>query len=39
MDWADLVQPAIDLAENGFELSFTLANHARNFLKDQMIPS
>jgi len=29
--WADLVQPAIDLAENGVPLSFTLAQHAKRF--------
>lgn len=31
LPWADLVQPAIDIAENGFPLSFTLAQHARRF--------
>ncbi len=31
MPWSDLVQPAIDLAENGVPLSFTLAQHAKRF--------
>lgn len=29
--WADLVQPAVELAENGFPLSFALAQHAERF--------
>ncbi|MCB0664873.1 MAG: gamma-glutamyltransferase, partial [Saprospiraceae bacterium] len=29
--WAELVQPAIDLAENGFALTWSLANAARSF--------
>ncbi|MCW5518172.1 gamma-glutamyltransferase [Muriicola sp. Z0-33] len=31
LPWADLVQPAIDLAENGFELPWSLANSAIYF--------
>ena len=31
LPWADLVQPAIDLATNGFELTWRLANDAINF--------
>jgi gamma-glutamyltranspeptidase/glutathione hydrolase len=29
--WADLVQPAVELAQNGFPLSFVLAQHAQRF--------
>ncbi len=29
--WADLLQPAIELAEEGFPLSFTLARHAKSY--------
>jgi len=29
--WADLVQPAVELAEHGFPLSYTLAQHAKRF--------
>lgn len=31
LPWIDLVQPAIDLAENGVPLTFTLAQHAKRF--------
>lgn len=31
LPWADLVQPAIDLAERGFLLTWSLANAARSF--------
>lgn len=31
LPWADLVQPAVVLAENGVPLSFTLAQHAKRF--------
>ncbi len=31
MPWADLVQPAVELAENGFPLSFALAQHAERY--------
>jgi len=31
LPWKELVQPAIDLAQNGFELSYTLANHAKRY--------
>lgn len=31
LPWAELVQPAIDLAENGFALTWSLANAARSF--------
>lgn len=31
LSWADLVQPAIDLADQGVPLSFTLAQHAKRF--------
>lgn len=31
LPWAELVQPAIDLAENGFELTWSLANAAIYF--------
>lgn len=34
LPWADLVQPAIDLAEQGVPLSFTLAQHAKRFITD-----
>ena len=34
LPWANLVQPAIDLAENGVPLSFTLAQHAKRFEKE-----
>lgn len=30
LSWKELVQPAVDLAENGVTLSWTLANHAKN---------
>ena len=30
LPWKELVQPAIDLAENGVILSYTLAQHAKN---------
>lgn len=31
LPWKDLVQPAVDLAQNGFALSWTLAQHGRGF--------
>lgn len=31
LPWKELVQPAIDLAKDGVELSFTLAQHAKRF--------
>lgn len=31
LPWGDLVQPAVDLAENGFPLSFVLSRHALRF--------
>ena len=31
LPWLDLVQPAIDLADQGVPLSFTLAQHAKRF--------
>ncbi|MCR9131643.1 MAG: gamma-glutamyltransferase [bacterium] len=31
MPWADLVQPAVELAEEGFPLSFALAQHAERY--------
>lgn len=31
LPWAELVQPAIDLAENGFPLTLSLANAAQSF--------
>lgn len=31
LPWKDLIQPSIDLAENGFELPWTLAQHAQKF--------
>lgn len=33
LPWKDLVQPSVDLAENGVVLSYTLAEHAKNFNK------
>jgi gamma-glutamyltranspeptidase/glutathione hydrolase len=34
LPWTDLVQPAIDLADQGVPLSFTLAQHAERFETD-----
>lgn len=31
LPWKDLVQPSVDLAENGVILSYTLAEHAKDF--------
>ena len=31
LPWSQLVQPAIDLAEQGFPLTFTLSQHAKRF--------
>lgn len=31
LPWKELVQPAVDLAKDGVELSFTLAQHAKRF--------
>ena len=31
LPWAQLVQPAVNLAEKGFPLTFTLAQHAKRF--------
>ena len=31
LSWGDLVQPSIDLAENGVKLSYTLSQHAQHF--------
>lgn len=31
LPWKDLVQPSVDLAENGVILSYTLGEHAKNF--------
>ncbi|MGB0345941.1 MAG: gamma-glutamyltransferase [Balneolaceae bacterium] len=31
LPWSDLLQPAVELAENGVPLSFTLAQHAKRF--------
>lgn len=31
LPWKDLVQPSVDLAEKGVVLSYTLAEHAKNF--------
>ncbi|TXE10427.1 gamma-glutamyltransferase [Gelidibacter salicanalis] len=33
LPWKDLVQPSVDLAANGVEFSYTLAEHAKNFNK------
>ncbi len=33
LPWKDLIQPAINLAENGFNLSWALAQHAQRFHK------
>lgn len=37
LPWKDLVQPAVELAENGFELSYTLADHAKRFRENGKI--
>ena len=34
LSWKELVQPAIDLAQNGVILSWTLSQHAQKFNKD-----
>lgn len=38
LPWATLVQPAIELARNGFPLSYTLANHARWYFEHSSDP-
>ncbi|MDG1572489.1 gamma-glutamyltransferase [Robiginitalea sp. M366] len=38
LPWADLVQPAVDLAQNGFELPWSLASAARFFDANSDIP-
>lgn len=35
LPWKQLVQPAVDLAENGVKLSFTLSQHAKAFLANE----
>jgi len=37
LPWKELIQPSVDLAENGFVLSWTLASHARR-MQDNTTP-
>ncbi len=38
LPWADLVQPAIDLAKNGFPLTWSLSRAARSFESKSILP-